>query len=420
MERAEDANRAKSEFLANMSHEIRTPMTAVLGFAEILLEPKLPREEQVKASETIQRNGKYLLDIINDILDLSKVEAGKIVLEQIPCCPAQIVSDVMALVGVWGKEKNLVLESEYVSSIPETIHTDPTRLRQILINIVGNAIKFTDTGSVRLITRFVTSNEHEPMLQFDIVDTGIGMTREGITRLFQPFSQADSSTTRRFGGTGLGLVLAKRLAQILGGDLLLVESQVGIGTRFRATVATGSLDGVRMIEGGSNEEAVTVQHKTAAQTPSPAAQTKPLDGLRILLAEDGPDNQRLIAHVLKKAGAEVTVVENGKLAMDAALAAMHGRRDDDPAHPFDVILMDMQMPVMDGYEATERLRAADYHGPIIALTAHAMASDQDKCLDAGCDAYATKPINRRELIDLIAGYLKRHKPDQTADNASTS
>jgi len=403
MERAKDASRAKSEFLANMSHEIRTPMTAVLGFAEALLDPELSREEQVKASETIQRNGKYLLDIINDILDLSKVESGKMILEQVPCRPTQIISDVMALVGVWGEEKNLILESEYIGPIPETIHTDPTRLRQILINVVGNAVKFTDTGSVRLITRFVTSDEQGPMLQYDVVDTGIGMTREEIPRLFQPFSQADSSTTRRFGGTGLGLVLAKRLAQMLGGELVLVESQAGVGTRFRATVATGSLDDVRMIEGGLNEEAATGQHKASAATLSLTDQTKALNGFRILLAEDGPDNQRLIAHMLKKAGAEITVVDNGKLAMDAALAAMHGRRDDDPAHPFDVILMDMQMPVMDGYEATRRLRAADYRGPIIALTAHAMAGDLNKCLNAGCDAYASKPIDRRELIDLIAG-----------------
>ncbi len=407
---AEVANQAKSEFLANMSHEIRTPMTAILGFAENLLDPTLSEDERLNAVQTIRRNGDHLLDIINDILDLSKVEAGRLSVERVACSPFQVVAQVHSLMQVRAGAKGLVFNIEYLGSIPATIRTDPVRLRQILLNLVGNAIKFTDTGGVRLVTRFLpTLNEAgeaapasawQPSsggyIQFDVIDTGIGMSPAQIANVFRPFAQADSSITRRFGGTGLGLVISKRLAEMLGG-WIRCESTPGEGSTFRVTISTGPLDGVPMLDGPPQEAPV------AAAGSSPAALPPRLD-CRILLAEDGPDNQRLISFVLKKAGAQVSVVENGLLGVEAALAAR------DQGRPFDVILMDMQMPVLDGYAATRMLRGKGYRGPILALTAHAMASDRQKCLDAGCDDYIGKPIDRRSLVETIARYAAEPMP----------
>ena len=392
-EAAEAANRTKSEFLANMSHEIRTPMTAILGFADVLLDREVREgtsSENREAAETVKRNGEYLLGIINDILDLSKIEAGKMKVERIPVSPCALISEVASLMRVRADAKGLPFHVEYASPLPETVQTDPTRLRQILINILGNAIKFTETGSVRLITELVREGD-TPILQCDVVDTGVGMPAEQAARLFRPFTQADASTSRRFGGTGLGLVISKRFAEMLGGDVTLVETRPGFGTCFRVQVATGSLDGVPMIADPARATVVSAhEERTVPDSNLPA-----LEGCRILLAEDGPDNQRLIAHVLRKAGGEVTVVENGELALHAALAAR------DAGQSFDVILMDMQMPVMDGYQATQRLRDDGYDEPIVALTAHAMLGDRDKCLAAGCNDYATKPIKRDQLLKSI-------------------
>ncbi|NQU20955.1 MAG: response regulator, partial [Candidatus Nealsonbacteria bacterium] len=398
---AEAATRAKSEFLANMSHEIRTPMTAILGFSDVLL-GNLEREENISAATTIKRNGEYLLGLINDILDLSKIEAGKLEVERINCSPGKVVSDVASLMRVRAEAKGLPLEIEYVGGIPETILSDFTRIRQILINLVGNAIKFTETGRIRLVTRLVRSTARPPCLQCDVIDTGIGMTRKQASKLFQPFTQADSSTTREFGGTGLGLTISKRLAEMLGGDIT-ISSTAGQGSTFSVTVETGPLDDVSMLEDVTEAVAEGKQETTAAVAP-----TIELD-YRILLAEDGPDNQRLISFVLKKAGADVTLAANGLIAHAKALVAREA------GEPFDVILMDMQMPVMDGYTATRKLREADYTGPIIALTANAMAGDDDKCGEAGCDAYATKPIDRATLFDTILQYAgKQPQPTDAA------
>ena len=406
-EAAEAANLAKSAFLANMSHEIRTPMTAILGFADILLEQgdlqKAP-PERVDAVRTIKRNGEYLISIINDILDLSKVEAGKMVVEQIPCSPCQLVADVASLVKVKADGRGLSFDVEYVGAIPETIQTDPTRLRQILINLIGNALKFTEIGGVRLVTRLI-QHQGQAAIRFDVLDTGIGMTEEQLARLFQPFTQADASTSRKFGGTGLGLTISKRFAELLGGGIT-VESEPDEGSVFCVTVATGSLDGVRMID-----DPATAAIAEPDSLVSTGLDEQQLD-YRILLAEDGPDNQRLIKFLLTKAGAEVTIKENGRLAVDAALEAL------EQGCPFDVILMDMQMPVMDGYEATALLRAKGYSLPIIALTAHAMEGDRQKCVDAGCDDYATKPVNRAKLIETIHVLAREAATMQTAAMAS--
>ena len=399
-ERAFAADRSKSEFLANMSHEIRTPMTAILGFNDILLD-NATGPEDIEAAQTVKQNGEYLIDLINDILDLSKIEAGKIEMEQISCSAHEIIGAVASLMRVRATAKGLPLEVRFDGPIPTTIQSDPTRLRQILINIVGNAIKFTETGSVQIVTRLLNESGEKPKLQFDVIDTGIGITEGGIENLFLAFTQADSSTTRQFGGTGLGLPISKRLVEALGGRIS-VSSTVGKGSVFSITVTTGPLDDVRLIN--SLDEAVVDGSEVQVED----CEQSRLDRYRILLAEDGPDNQRLISFILKKAGADVTLADNGQIGMELAIAAMS------ESHPFDVILMDMQMPVLDGYAATQRLRSEGYTLPIIALTAHAMASDRQKCLDAGCDDYTTKPVARRKLIELVASFPRQSGVSQMA------
>ena len=397
---AEAANRAKSQFLANMSHEIRTPMTAILGFIDVLLEN--PGEEvTLKATQTIKRNGEHLLEIINGILDLSKIEAGKMHTEQVPCSPDRLLGEVVSLMKVRADAKGLRLDREYDGPIPESIRSDPTRLRQILINLVGNALKFTELGGVEIVAKLLAGDGSCPKLQFKVTDTGIGMTTSQMEKLFQPFAQADNSTTREFGGSGLGLAISHRFAEMLGGDIQ-VASQLCQGSCFTVTVATGPLERVGLIEKPSD---VTPAPETSRSSAPERTTIRP--GCRILLAEDGPDNQRLLSFLLKKAGADVTVTENGKLAVDLAKTAWG------EGEPFDLVLMDMQMPVLDGYGATKKLRASGYQGPIVALTAHTMTGDREKCLSVGCDDYIPKPIDKQMLLGTVARYTT-NKPDAEA------
>lgn len=396
-EKATLADRAKSEFLANMSHEIRTPMTAILGYVDLLLNDPLflaSSSEWVESVTTVRRNADHLLSIMNDVLDLSKIEAGKMTVETLEHSPRALVDEVIALMSVRCQAKGLRLNARFETEIPALISTDPTRLRQILVNLLGNAIKFTDAGEVRLCVRTVEGER--PRIEFDVVDTGIGLSEEQRERLFRPFSQADNSTTRRFGGTGLGLMICKRLAVMLGGDVTLVESAPMIGSRFRVSLEL-------------NQTALHIPHEIpppciAGTEPAPiyyAASDAPLIGRRLLLADDAPDIRTLVSLVLKRAGAEVLTVENGQLAVTTALQALHEDR------PFDAILMDMQMPILDGYSATSMLRSRNYRHPIIALTAHAMTGDRDKCISVGCDDYLTKPIDRARLIDRVAALCKQ-------------
>ncbi len=385
-ERADAANLAKSEFLANMSHEIRTPMTAILGYADVLKQ-RLHTPEDHEAIDTIRRNGDYLLAIINDILDLSKIESGRLDVECIPCSPRQLATDVISTVRERAEQKQLDLQLEMDGPFPARIESDPFRLRQVLINLVGNAIKFTSTGGVRLVLRFVQPNE----LQFDIIDTGIGMMPDQVERIFQPFTQADASMTRRYGGTGLGLAISKRLVDRLGGRLS-VQSEIGKGSTFRLAISVPCPEGLTMIAPrGANEETSQPQTVLADATKL---------SCRVLLADDGPDNRRLLEYFLRQAGADVTVTDNGQAAMELALAAEREEQ------PFAVILMDMQMPVLDGYGATELLRGLGYTRPIIALTAHAMTGDREKCIKAGCTDYAAKPIERARLLAQIGKHVK--------------
>lgn len=401
---AEEANRAKSEFLSNMSHEIRSPLSAILGFTEIL-EQNLVKPENLAAISTITRNGEHLLNVLNDILDLSKIEAGKLELEDITCHPCEVVADVASLMRARAVSKGLSLDVEHVGPIPESIRTDPTRLRQILLNLVGNAVKFTQAGGVRLVTQLIEDDANTPALQFNVIDSGIGMSESQSATLFQPFMQADSSTTRKFGGTGLGLAISQRLAGMLGGEIT-VDTQPGTGSQFHLTIPAGNLDAVISV----NSPSEVVQGETIGGEGS--VEKTPTPTCRILLAEDGPDNQRLISYILTKAGADVTIAENGKIAVEAAANASQANS------PFDIVLMDMQMPVLDGYNATRQIRESGFDGPIAALTANAMSSDRDKCLAAGCSQYMTKPFKREQLLELVRDAIGREISASPAEAAS--
>lgn len=384
--RAEAANKAKSEFLANMSHEIRTPMTAILGFAETLHEYVADPVGEA-AVQTIHRNGEHLLTVINDILDLSKIESGEFQIEYIECSPSEILLEVQQLMQVRADSKQIGLAVSIEDEIPSLVRTDPTRLRQILLNLVGNAIKFTDSGSVSLTCR-VPDTGSTDQLQFEICDSGIGMNREQIEGLFQPFVQADTSMSRRFGGTGLGLTISKRFANLLGGTIT-VQSEPDKGSTFKVTITAPASEDSRRVTKLSDPAPTDVAfgQKRVGE--------KALDGIRILLVEDGPDNQRLISFLLRKAGAIVDIAADGLVGHNATLDG------ESSGEGYDVILMDMQMPVMDGYTATTKLREAGFEKPIIALTAHAMTHDRRKCLEAGCADFATKPIEHQKLIETI-------------------
>jgi CheY-like chemotaxis protein len=374
---AEAANRAKSEFLANMSHEIRTPMTAILGYADLMLDENVGRTTR-EHIVVIKRNGEHLLKVIGEILDFSRIEAEKLHIELVRCSLVQLVAEAVSLTSTQAVAKQLTLKAELVGPLPETVLTDPLRLRQVLVNLVDNAIKFTDQGEVRITAR-IADDSDRPRICFEVTDTGIGLNEEQIGKLFKPFSQVDNSSTRKFGGTGLGLCISKRLAEALGGSIEL-RSEPGKGSTFSVTIDPGPLDGICMIQNA--QESLFDRPSTTTTTPPGEIE---FHG-RILVAEDVIENQRLICLMLKNTGAEMIAVENGQLAVEAAQAAC------DAGEPFDLILMDMQMPVMDGYEATRQLRKRGYNGSIVALTAHAMVEDCQKCLDAGCNDYLAKPF----------------------------
>jgi PAS domain S-box-containing protein len=382
---ADSANQSKSTFLANMSHEIRTPLTSILGYAELVLEPDQTASDRHDCLQVIRRSAKHLLELINEVLDLSKIEAGRMTVESIPCNPAQLLSEVVSMVRPRAEEKNVSMRLEFDGAFPDQVKSDPLRLRQVLMNLVGNAVKFTSAGEIIVHAKCSRDDAGHSHLNVAVADTGIGMSADEIQGCFRPFTQADETTTRRFGGTGLGLTISKRLAEMLGGDIS-VRSEIGKGSTFTLAVDTGDLADAHWIQGLTEGVFVTHNEKTAARDTV-------LHG-HILLVEDGRDNQRLISTHLRKAGAQVTIAENGREAVDLV-----------KSQQFDLVLMDMQMPLLDGYDATRQLRRLGFTLPILALTAHAMSGDREKCIAAGCSDYLTKPIDKSQLIWTIATHL---------------
>ncbi|MBV09340.1 ATP-binding protein [Rubinisphaera sp.] len=373
------ANEAKGNFLANMSHELRTPMTSILGYSDVFLEAE-DTETRTDAAESIKRNGEHLLRILNDILDLSKIDAGKMSIESVVTSVRNIVDDVEELEQAAAEKNRVSIITLVDHSVPQILKTDPVRLRQILHNLVGNAVKFTSEGIVNVrISHEATANQ--PTLVIRVKDTGIGMSQDQLKNLFQPFTQADSSTTRKFGGTGLGLAITKKLVELLNGTIK-VESQPDCGTTFQVTIPYG------IVQNDKKSKSSKTVYPKFDVTSYPGSNEK----LHILVGEDGPDNQRLIRFLLKNAGMGVEIYDSGLAVLEA-----YNKAPDS----YDIVLMDVQMPVMDGYQATKELRWAGCALPIIALTAHAMAGDREKCLSSGCDDYMTKPFNGRKMVELI-------------------
>jgi PAS domain S-box-containing protein len=394
-EEAEEANRAKSDFLANMSHEIRTPMNAILGFTEVLKRGYGQGERDTSRHlNTIHSSGKHLLELINDILDLSKVEAGRIEVERIECAPYTIISELVNILGVKAREKGISLSFEADGELPEFIQTDPARFRQIITNLVGNAIKFTDQGGVRIVTRLAHQGE-SPRFVVDVIDSGIGMDEAQMARIFDPFTQADSSITRRFGGTGLGLSISHKFAKALGGDIS-VRSQPGEGSVFTVSVDSGSLQGVRML--GVEELQALVEQSDAVQHTE--WQFPPS---RVLVVDDGAENRDLVQLVMEEVGLTVDTAENGEEGYQKALAS-----------DYQLILMDLSMPVMDGLTATGLLREKGVALPIIALSAHAMGDVEQKCTAAGFTGFVSKPIEIDTLLSVAAEHLGGTQLDASA------
>ena len=394
---AEAASRAKSAFLANMSHEIRTPLTAMLGFADILGEEELsPQsiEQRRKILETIKRAGNHLLTIINDILDLSKIEANKMTVEVVPTSLIGLLYEVETLMSPKAAGKGVELKVLITNRLPERIMSDPTRLRQILLNLVGNSTKFTEAGSIQIRVG-LHGEKPLPWLHIDIEDTGLGMTVEQAERLFTPFGQGDNSMTRTHGGTGLGLSLSRRLAVMMGGDIQLQHSVLGSGSCFRVLLPLEPVEDCDWFEDYDDAKLKLVPLATESKPIQPKIT---LDG-RILLAEDGIDNQRLIAFHLRSAGAHVETADNGRIALEMFESAHSS------GTPYDLLVSDMQMPEMDGYTLARTLRERGSKVPIVALTANAMSDDREKCLQAGCDDYSSKPINKAILLKLCATWL---------------
>ena len=390
--RAESSNRAKTEFLANMSHEIRTPMNALLGYVDLMCDPTATLEDRQNYGRTVRRSGEHLLVILNDLLDVSRIEASRIVINNVDLNPFEVVHEVACLMRSEAGEHDLEIQFEVEGKIPQVIEGDMVRMRQILINLIGNAIKFTEKGEVRLVLRLDENfaSDHR-YLCVDVIDTGIGIEPDKLENIFEPFQQADSSTTRAHGGTGLGLTISKNLAVLLGGSLE-ATSELGIGSTFTLQLYAGEL-GRALLKEYSQEECSLDTLPSGLKQTVQVAEEVLLEG-RVLIVEDVKLNRVLLGAMLRRSGATVEMACDGKEGSEMAL------KENVAGRPYDLILMDMQMPVMDGYDATRYLRKHGYCGPIVALTAHAMGEDREKCIATGCDDYATKPIDKLRLLNI--------------------
>lgn len=420
LEQAAAASRAKSAFLANMSHEIRTPLTSITGYADLLEEEDFRAQPALvdEAVQSIRGNARHLLAVINDVLDMSRIEAGRMTVERIDVAPAAVVHDVVALLKPQATAKSLALSVHCHGDLPRRVVSDPTRLRQILINLVGNAIKFTAQGTVTVELACHRDDQGQASLNFVVCDTGVGMSPDELTRVlrFAAFSQADDSMTRRFGGSGLGLSISHELARMLGGEIR-GESRQGLGSRFELVLDLGPWERLEMVQPTIEpDEALQSVDAVAATPRSERGDEQTLAGRWILLAEDGQDNQRLIGYHLRRAGASLVICDNGLRALEAlARCRAEGRQ-------VDLLVSDIQMPEMDGYSLVRTLRDAGETLPILALTAHALEQDRQQCLAAGFDDYASKPIRSTELVakclSLISDrecvtrcYTSHHAPD---------
>lgn len=393
MERAESASRTKSEFLANVSHEIRTPLTAILGYASELRNLDLPDEERAEAAEVIEQNGHYLLQVVNNILDLSSMEAGELPLRSELFEPAQIVAEVCRTLTPVAQKADLQLSWQVEDSVPKDAYSDPIRVKQILMNLVGNAVKFTQQGSIEVLLRLRAEDDarspEERTLEISVRDTGIGMTVEQIGRVFRPFTQADTGTARRFGGTGLGLTICEGLARRLGG-IIDVQSQPNGGSTFRLDLPVGR------------------PPHTIPTRESRADGDSPLRGHHVLVADDTAVNLRLIHRLLERGGATVDAVPNGQAVLDLYRTG---------SEKYAAIILDLQMPRLDGFATFKRLREEGWAGPTIALTGNAFEEERQRCLDSGFDAFLTKPVDREQLCnainDLVAQAASRSKEKVT-------
>ena len=378
------AEHTKSQFLANMSHEIRTPMNAIIGFSQVLADEKLT-PQQKEFVEIIQDSSENLLKLIDDILDLSKIEAGKTHVEITDCRLDKLLNRIESMIRLDAEEKGLEFQIARSPSLPETVRTDPARLRQCLVNLANNAVKFTEKGHV-YVNVSLERDKNEAFIRFDVEDTGIGIPADRQQAIFESFIQVDGSTTRKYGGTGLGLAITKRLTELLGGTLSL-RSEEGKGSVFTLTIPAGVDISQHSDVPGSTLDACEDRESAIENRESEFTG-------RILIAEDIETNRKLLAMLLEKMGFEVVIAEDGRQAIDKALA-----------EPVDMVLMDMQMPNVNGYEATGILRKKGFKAPIIAVTAHAMTGDDRKCIEAGCDDYLSKPIDRNKLMEKICRHL---------------
>ncbi|MES2964418.1 MAG: response regulator [Bdellovibrionota bacterium] len=383
---ADAANAAKSQFLANMSHEMRTPLSAMLGFAELILSPGQPAAEKPRWAEKIVKNCQRLRVMIDEILDLSKVEAGKLQIDKGVFKLTDLVAQIQSMLSALASEKNIGLRFELKGAVPSEIDSDQVKLRHILVNIIGNAIKFSQLGEVRVVISMMNSDSLRPQLSFCVIDTGRGMTGEQVSHLFEPFTQVDNSMTRKIGGTGLGLTLARKFARALGGDVDLVKSDPSHGSTFEITIDPGDV---------SKSEPLASLETMFTPTPAPVASEKKIDlrGVKILVVEDSPENQFLMKRFLEFAGASIDVASNGEEGVEKALHNV-----------YDLVLMDIQMPILDGYHATTRLRETGYDKPIVALTAHALKEEREKCMNLGFTGFLTKPIRKEDLLKEVDSF----------------